>query len=134
MSDLSALLIEGYLGGINAPAIEQAGYSIRINAQGTNLEYVPLQQTVTGSGTWDGKSETVAVFGSGARVITIPDADRVGREVIIIDAAGNASTSNIAMTPVSGSTINGFTSINFNSDYSKGTLRYVATHTWVRIG
>lgn len=133
MSDLDTLLVDGFLGGINAPAVEQAGYSVRVNAAGTNLEYVPLQQSITGSGTWDGKSETVAVFGSGARTITVPDADFLGREVTVIDAAGNAGTSNIQMNVAGGSTVNGFSGITFNSNYFKATLRYVATHTWVRV-
>jgi len=41
MSDLAELLIDGYLGGINKPSAEQAGFAAFVNDTGTNLVYLP---------------------------------------------------------------------------------------------
>jgi len=52
-------------------------------------------QTITGSGTWDGKSGIILVRGSGARSIAMPDPtallQHAGLTVTVVDADGTAA-------------------------------------------
>jgi hypothetical protein len=134
MAALDLTLIHDFTGGINAPApTTDAGYSPRVNAEGNNLDYVPPAQSITGSGTWDGVSECILVFGSGARTITVGRADIIGRRLEIVDAAGSAGAGTITIDPDSTDTINGSTSsITIGTDWDSRAFRYTATGAWVR--
>ena len=91
-----------FFSGMNAPAAEQLGYAVRVNADedAPNLEYHPLRQSLTATGTWDASSLSVHVTGSGARTIALPDpaCECPGFEVCIVDASGNARVTWVEVT------------------------------------
>jgi hypothetical protein len=134
MAALDLTLIHDFTGGINAPApTTDAGYEPRVNSDGNNLDYVPPAQSITGSGTWNGTSTCILVFGSGARTITVGRADIVGRRLEIVDAAGTAAAGTITIDPDSSDTINGSaSSITITTNYDSRALRYVAAGAWAR--
>jgi hypothetical protein len=134
MAALDLTLIHDFTGGINAPApTTDAGYDVRVNAEGNNLDYVPPAQSITGSGTWNGTSTCILVFGSGARTITVGRADIVGRRLEIVDAAGSSAAGTITIDPDGTDTINGASaSITITSDWDSRALRYVAAGAWAR--
>ncbi len=97
------------------------------------LEYPPDQQTLAGAGTWDGRARSVAVGGSGARAIALPNASTIGHSVWIIDAAGNSAAGNITIDPAGAATINGAGTLVLSSNFACALLQYTATNTWVRL-
>lgn len=94
---LDTQLIDAYTRGMNVPVASQAGYPVRASDDGTNLEYVPGAQVLVGSGTWDGKSASIHVQGSGARTITMGPGYFLGQTVEVLDAFGNAGSGTISM-------------------------------------
>lgn len=123
-----------YLGGLRTPNAEQAGFTPRVDATGTNFEYVGAQ-SLSATGTWDASSETVHVSGSGARTITLPDPTnaRAGRTVRIVDVAGSAGAGNITIDPSGSGTINGSATLVLSSNYDAATLEWVSAGFWVRV-
>jgi hypothetical protein len=132
MTALDTQLIDAYTGGVNMPASDNAGNTVRVNSDGTNLEYVGVQE-LAGSGAWDGAADRVLVTGSGVRTVTIPDAATVGQEILIVDASGNAATGTITLDPAGSSSINGVSTLALTTNYSSARLVYVAVSTWVRV-
>jgi hypothetical protein len=133
MSDLDVLLIDGYLGGINAPSTEQAGFETRVDQNGTNLEYVALLQTLAGSGAWDGSARVLLVNGSGPRSISLPDADIAGRELTVKDAIGNSASGTITLDPVSAGTIDGSSTKTITTNFGKQRLVWVSAGVWLTL-
>lgn len=124
-----------YLGGFTAPNIEQDRFALRArftNSEG-DIEYVAPQQTLTGAGAWDGASESIAVFGSGARAITLVNPSILGWELLVIDAAGSAGAGSITIDPAGATTINGAATLVLATNFASARLRYVATGAWVRV-
>lgn len=128
-----------YLGGLRTPNAEQAGFTPRVDATGTNFEYVGAQ-LLSATGTWDASSETIHVSGSGARTITLPDPTnaRAGRTVRIVDVAGSAGAGNITIDPSGSGTIasaggSAASTLVLSSNFASALLEWVSAGVWVRV-
>jgi hypothetical protein len=95
---LDTALVDSYTRGMNVPVASQAGYAVRADEDGTNIEYIAGAQILVGSGTWDGKSASVHVQGSGSRTILMGPGYYIGQTVEILDAFGNAGSGTITMS------------------------------------
>lgn len=131
-TSLDTALVDSYTAGANMPLEAQAGYAARANAAGTNIDYVKAAQIITGSGAWDGESEAILVFGSGARTITLGRGDIIGRKVEVVDAAGTSGAGDITIDPDGTDTVNGATTMAITSNYTSRVLIYAAVGVWVR--
>jgi hypothetical protein len=97
-------------------------------------------QVISGSGTWDQRSDKIHVIGSGSRTIALPDPLEpiAGQEVTIIDANDNANTGNITIDPagsgvvrVSGSAAASTNVINARNGSSR--LVWISAGVWVKV-
>lgn len=103
--------LKSFLGTISTrrSVLKVGGLPISDNGSETVLNGV---QTITGSGTWDGKAGIVLVKGTGARTIAIPDPSDPAESTTIkfVDAAGNSTGGNlITLDPSGSNTISGST-------------------------
>jgi hypothetical protein len=128
-----------YFAGMNAPTAEQAGFAVRVDATGLNLEYLALAQILLATGTWDGSSLAVQVKGSGARTVTLPDPTNLepGFEVLIVDALGNSAAGNITIDPSGSGTIASAggaaaSTLVLSTNYVSARLHWVGAGVWVR--
>ncbi len=126
-----------YRGGLAAPAAEEIGNTPRAIASVADepsvFTYPAEQQTLAGSGTWDGRARSVAVGGSGARSIALPDGYFIGQDVEVFDLNGNASGGTITIDPAGAAIVNGAANTTLTTNYQAKRLRYVAAATWVRM-
>jgi hypothetical protein len=129
MTPLDTLLIDQYTGGMNVPLASQAGYVVRANAEGNNVEYVG-PQSLAGTGSWDGVAPVIFVSGSGARTITLKNGFAFTQEVLIVDIVGTAGAGNITVATSEGS-ISGNVSMTTNHDSRR--YMYVSAGKWVRV-
>jgi hypothetical protein len=124
-----------YRGGIAAPDTEEIGNTPRaiasVAGEPSVLEYPPEQQTLAGSGTWDGRARSVAVGGSGARPIALPTGSFIGQTVDVFDAAGNAGSGTITVDPDGSATVNGASTTTLTTNFQVKRLRYMATNAWI---
>jgi hypothetical protein len=131
MTALDFALIQNYTNGINAPIASEAGYTVHVDAAGTNLEYHPQQQIIAGSGTWDGKSPVILVTGSGARSITLPLPSASGRrDVQILDVEGTSDPGTITAV-LTGATLATGGTASMTSNYARMALVYVGSTVWM---
>jgi hypothetical protein len=130
MTALDLSLIHDYTGGINVPVASQAGYDVRVDTAGTNIEFVSIVQELAGTGSWNGESRTLLVRGSGIRTVTLPlPTDiRIGFELLIIDADGTASAGAITVSFTGATLATGVPVIA--ADYSRLRVTYVDTGVW----
>ena len=124
--DLS--LIDAYTHSMNVPLPSQKGFACQADSAGTNVEYVG-PQTLAGAGSWNGKSHSILVGGSGARTIALGAAPFIGYEVRVIDAAGTSDTGTIT---ISAGTTQG-SSQTITTTFGSGLWCYTAADTWTRI-
>lgn len=124
-----------YFGGNNVPTVEQAGFAVRVDVTGLNVEYLALAQVLVASGTWDGEALAVHVKGSGARAIALPDPDNLvpGFELLIVDALGNSNAGNITIDPSGSGTINGSGTLVLSTNYASARLQWIGAGVWVRV-
>ena len=120
---LDTQLIGAYTRGMNVPVASQAGYAVRANAAGTNIEYVGPQVTAGGA-TWDGVAPQVLVGGSGARAIVLKNGYVLGQTVEVVDTEGNAGSGTITVSASEGA-VGGTLTITSNG----GSLRYMYVKT-----
>jgi hypothetical protein len=101
------------------------------------LNKYPAAQVITGSGTWDQRTDRIQVKGSGARVITIPDPldPVVGQELLITDANGSAGAGNITVDPSGTNSLDGAASGTtiITTNWQSRRLQWLGTGAWVRI-
>ncbi len=98
-------------------------------------------QTITGSGSWDGKSGLLQIKGSGARAIALPEPDATllyeGLQILVIDFAGNSNAGNITIDPAGAGTIaNGATvasTLVLNTNNSFAYLLWRSVGNWIRV-
>jgi hypothetical protein len=121
-----------YRGGVAAPTTEQIGNTPRASATHV-LSYPAEQQTLAGSGAWDGAARSIAVGGSGARTVTLANGSFIGQTVEVFDLNGNASGGTITVDPDGATTINGSATSTLTTDYQAKRFRYVAASAWVRM-
>ncbi len=121
-----------YRGGVAAPTTEQIGNTPRASATQV-LSYPPEQQTLAGSGTWDGAARSIAVGGSGARTVTLANGSFIGQTVEVFDLNGNAASGTITVDPDGSATINGASTSTLTTNYQAKCFRYAAAASWVRM-
>jgi hypothetical protein len=90
-------------------------------------------QVITGTGSWDTKSGTILVKGSGARGITLPDPVAAlayeGLAILVVDAANNSGANTI--TVGSGAeTIGGSASATITTNGASRRLHWLSTGNW----
>lgn len=125
---LDTELIDQYTAGMNVPLPSQAGYAVRADVAGTNVEYVGPQVSAGGV-VWDGVAPVILVGGTGARSVVLKNGYFLGQEVLVIDANEAASTGTITISASEG-TINGSLSITSNGD--SRLYVYVKAGVWRR--
>ena len=94
---LDTALIDAYTRGVNVPVASQAGYTVRADADGTNIDFIGPQITA-GSAVWDGKSAQILVGGSGARSVVLKNGYFLGQTVEVVDVEGNAGSGTVSIT------------------------------------
>lgn len=126
---LDLAIIQDYTRSINVPVASQAGYVVRADSDGTNVEYVGPQVTAGGV-TWDGKAPQVLVGGSGARSVVLRNGYFLGQTVEVVDVEANAGSGTITVS-VSEGAIAGSVTITSNGESRR--YMYVKAGQWRRV-
>jgi len=94
-------------------------------------------QVTTGSATWDGKSGTILVGGTGARAITLvePDATlkHAGLQILIAETANQAGV--VTITPSPAGAINVSANLALAAaGYTFARLVWLSNNQWMKVG
>ncbi len=126
-----------YVGGFAVPNALQAGNGAQVSADGTDLVYPPdVQEAPTTPTAWDQESRAIMVRGSGARSVTLPNADKVGRQLWVIDAERNAGSGTITIDPDGAGTIDTAADLVLSTNGARALLiaeAVGATTDWLRL-